>query len=71
MIEIDSSNWLNSVQYFKKMDTAQLKHVLNILVNFEVNKLMLEKPSLNQISAEEDFASPNVVNIEKFKKKKE
>lgn len=71
VIEIDSSNWLNSVQYFKKMDTAQLKHVLNILVNFEVNKLMLEKPSLNQISAEEDFASPNVVNIEKFKKKKE
>lgn len=71
VIEIDSSNWLNSVQYFKKMDTGQLKHLLNILVNFEVNKLTNESYLEDKNDINDSELSANVVNLKHYKKKKE
>lgn len=71
VIEIDSSNWLNSVQYFKKMDTGQLKHLLNMLVNFEINKLTSNEYLEYENKINDSDLSANVVNLNHYKKKKE
>ncbi len=75
VVEINSDNWLDSVQYFKKMETEQLKHLLNTIVNFEINKLIDCKFTENYAEAynsqNESESVKNVINLCYFKNKKE
>jgi hypothetical protein len=53
------------------MDTGQLKHLLNMLVNFEINKLTSNEYLEYENKINDSDLSANVVNLNHYKKKKE